>query len=120
MSCYGYHYGYCGYRYRYYRYWRCYRGVQVSIVLSIVIGITVKEVDINSKVLYVNVIIIIIIEVGGALTLIIATLITNVTAPYYTRFRTTRFYTTRFYTASKAIDKGIIVYRRNYILSGFN
>jgi hypothetical protein len=72
----------------------------------------VKEVNINSKVLYINVVIIIIIEVGSALTFVVT--------PYYTRFRTTRFYTTRFYTTSKAVDKGIIVYRRNYILSGFN
>jgi len=68
---------------------------------------TVKEVDINSKVLYINVIIVIITEVGGALALIVT--------PYCTRFRTTRFYTT-----SKAVDKGIIIYRRDYILSGFN
>jgi hypothetical protein len=72
----------------------------------------VKEVNINSKVLYINVVIIIIIEVGSALAFVVT--------PYYTRFRTTRFYTTRFYTTSKAVDKGIIVYRRNYILSGFN
>jgi len=120
MSRYGYRYRYCGYRYGYYGYRRCYRGVQVSIVLSIVIGITVKEVNINSKVLYVNIVIIIIVGVGGALALIIATLITNITAPCCTRFYTTRFYTTRFYTTSKAIDKGIIVYRHNYILSSFN
>jgi len=81
---------------------------------------TVKEVDINSKVLYIDVIIIIIIEVGGAFALIITTLIANVAAPCCTRFHTTRFHTTRFYTTSKAIDKGIIIYRRNYILSGFN
>jgi hypothetical protein len=60
----------------------------------------VKEVDISRKVLYINVVIIIIIEVGSTLALIITS--------YYTRFRTTRFYTT-----SKAVDKGIIVYRRN-------
>jgi hypothetical protein len=73
---------------------------------------TVKEVDINSKVLYINVVIVIIIEVGGALTLIVT--------PCYTRFRTTRFRTTRFRATSKAVDKGIVVYRRNYILSSFN
>jgi hypothetical protein len=57
---------------------------------------TVKEVDINSKVLYINWFVLII-------------------ASCYTRFRTTRFYTT-----SKAVGKGIIVYRYNYILSSFN
>jgi len=81
---------------------------------------TVKEVNINSKVLYVDVIIIVIAEVGGAFALIIATVIANVAAPCCTRFRTTRFYTTRFCTTSKAIDKGIVVYRYDYILSGFN
>ena len=67
----------------------------------------IKEVDINSKVLYIDIIIIIIIEVGGAFALIITL--------YCIRFRTTRFYTT-----SKAVDKGIAVYRHNYILSNFN
>jgi len=71
---------------------------------------TVKEVNINGKVGRV-----IVIEVGGALALVVATPIAIITAPYYTRFRTTRFYTT-----NKAIDKGIIIYRRNYILSSFN
>jgi len=51
---------------------------------------TVKEVDINSEVLL-------------------------VITPCYTRFRTTRFRIT-----SKAVDKGIVVYRCDYILSGFN
>ena len=82
-------------------------GNQASVVLSVVIKIIVKEVDINSKVLYINVVIIIIIEVGSALALIVTSC--------YTRFRTTRFYTT-----SKAVDKGIVVYRHDYILSGFN
>ena len=68
---------------------------------------TVKEVDINSEVLYINVVIVIITEVGGALALIVT--------PCCTRFRTARFYTT-----SKAVDKGIVVYRCDYILSGFN
>ena len=75
-------------------------------MLSVVVKMTVKEVDINGEVLYINVIIVIT-EVGGVFALIIAF--------YYTRFCTTRFYTT-----SKAIDKGIVVYRRDYILSGFN
>ena len=69
----------------------------------------VKEVNINGKVGRV-----IVVEVGGTLALVVATLIIDITAPYYTRFRTTRFYT------RKAIGKGIIIYRRNYILSGFN
>jgi len=73
---------------------------------------TVKEVDINGEVLYINVVIVIIIEVGSALALIVT--------PYYTRFRTTRFYTARFCAISKAVDKGIIIYKRDYILSGFN
>jgi len=67
----------------------------------------VKEVDINSKVLYIDVVIVIIAEVGSALALIVT--------PCCTRFRTTRFYAT-----SKAVDKGIVIYRHNYILSGFN
>ena len=54
---------------------------------------TVKEVNINRKVLYINLI----------------------TTPYYTRFRITRFCTT-----SKAVDKGIIIYKYNYIFSNFN
>jgi len=66
----------------------------------------VKEVNVNSKVLYINVVIVVA-EVGGVFALIIAS--------YYTRFRITRFRTT-----SKAVNKGIIIYRRNYILSGFN
>ena len=73
---------------------------------------TVKEVNINSKVLYINIVIIIIIEVGSTLALIIT--------PYCTRFRTTIFCITRFCATSKAIDKGLIVYKYNYILSGFN
>ena len=68
---------------------------------------TVKEVNINSKVFYINIVIIIITEVGGAFALIITS--------YCTRFCTTRFRIT-----SEAVDKGIIVYRYNYILSGFN
>ena len=75
---------------------------QAFVVLPVVVKVAVKEVNINGKVRRV-----IIVEVGSALALIVA--------PYYIRFRTTRFYTT-----SKAVDKGIIVYRRNYILSGFN
>ena len=62
----------------------------------------VKEVNINGKVGR-----IIIVEVGSALTLIVA--------PCYIRFHTTRFYTT-----SKVVDKGVVVYKHNYILSGFN
>ena len=62
----------------------------------------VKEVNINGKVRRV-----IVVEVGSALALIIT--------PYYIRFHTTKFYTT-----SKAVDKGVIIYRYNYILSGFN
>jgi hypothetical protein len=73
---------------------------------------TVKEVDINSKALYINIIIIIIVKVGSTLALIIT--------PYYTRFRTTKFRITRFCITSKAIDKGIIIYKYNYILSSFN
>ena len=71
----------------------------------------VKEVNVDSKVRRV----VVVIEVGGAFALIVITLITNVIAPYYTKFRTTRLYIT-----SKAIGKGIVVYRRDYILSGFN
>ena len=71
----------------------------------------VKEVNINSKVGRV----IIITKVGGALAFVIVTLIIDITVPYCTRFRTTRPYTT-----SKAIGKGIIVYRRDYTLGGFN
>ena len=69
----------------------------------------VKEVNINGKVGRV-----IIVEVGGALALIVATPIAIITASYYIRFRT------RLYTTSEAIGKGIIVYRRNYILGRFN
>jgi predicted regulator of Ras-like GTPase activity (Roadblock/LC7/MglB family) len=64
--------------------------------------VAVKEVNINGKVGRV-----IVIEVGGAFALIVT--------PCYTRFCTTRFC-----TASKAIDKGIVIYRHDYILSGFN
>ena len=71
----------------------------------------VKEVNVNSKVRRV----VVVIEVGGAFALVVITLIANVIAPYYTRFHTTRRYIT-----SKAIGKGIVVYKRNYILSGFN
>ena len=70
----------------------------------------VKEVNIDSKVGRV-----IIIEIGGALALIIATFIADITAPCCTRF-----YTTRLYTASKTIGKGIVVYRHDYIFSSFN
>ena len=62
----------------------------------------VKEVNINGKVGRV-----IVVEVGGAFALI--------ATPYCTRFRTTRFRTT-----SKAVDKGIVVYRRDYILGRFD
>ena len=79
------------------------------MVLSIVIKMAVKEVNINSKVKRV-----IVVEVGGALALIVATPIAIITASYYTRFRT------RLYTTSKAIGKGIVIYRRDYILSRFN
>jgi len=72
--------------------------------------VVVKEVNINGKVGRV-----IVIEVGSTLTLIIATPIAIITASCCTRFRTTRFYAT-----SKAIGKGVVVYRRNYFLSGFN
>jgi hypothetical protein len=72
--------------------------------------VAVKEVNINGKVRRV-----IVIEVGGALALIIATPIAIITTSCCTRFRTTRFYTT-----SKAIGKGVIVYRHNYFLGGFN
>jgi len=67
---------------------------------------TVKEVDVNSEVLYINVVIVVA-KVGSVFALIITSCCT--------RFRTTRFRTT-----SKAIDKGIVVYRRDYILSSFN
>ena len=67
----------------------------------------VKEVNINSKVLYINIIIVIIIKVGGTLTLIIT-------------LYCTKFHTTRFCITSKAIDKGIVVYKYNYIFSSFN
>jgi len=76
---------------------------------------TVKEVDINGKVGRV-----IVIEVGGALALVIATLIVDITVPYCTRFRTTRVCTTRLYATREAIGKGIVVYRRNYIFSRFD
>ena len=67
----------------------------------------VKEVNINSEVLYINIVIVIIIEVGGALAFIITL--------YCTRFRIIRFCIT-----SKAIDKGIVIYKYNYIFSSFN
>jgi hypothetical protein len=72
----------------------------------------VKEVDINSEVLYIDVIIVVVIEVGGTLALIVT--------PCCTRFRITRFHTTRFCTASEAVDKGIVIYRYDYILCSFN
>jgi hypothetical protein len=72
--------------------------------------VVVKEVNINGKVGRV-----IVVEVGGALALIVATPIAIITASCYARFCTTRFYTT-----SKAIGKGVVVYRHNYFLSGFN
>jgi hypothetical protein len=72
--------------------------------------VAVKEVNINSKVRRV-----IVVEVGGALALIIATPIAIITVSYCTRFRTTRFCTT-----SKAVGKGVVVYRRDYFLSSFN
>ena len=75
----------------------------------------VKEININSEVLYINNDIITIAKVGGAFTLIVVTFITNIAVPYYTRFRTARFY-----IISEAISKGIIIYKYNYILSGFN
>ena len=75
----------------------------------------VKEVNINGKVRRV-----IVVEVGGALALIVATPITIITISCCIRFYTTRFHTTRFYIISKAIGKGIVVYKRNYILGGFN
>jgi len=71
---------------------------------------TVKEVNINDKVGRV-----IVVKVGSALTLIVATPIAIITASCYTGFRTTRFCAT-----SKAIGKGVVIYKRNYILSGFN
>ena len=58
---------------------------QASVVLPVIIKVVVKEVNINSKVLYIS------------------------------GFRTTKSYTT-----SKAIGKGIVIYRYNYILSYFN
>ena len=70
----------------------------------------VKEVNIDGKVGRV-----IVIEIGGTFALIVATFIADITAPYCTRF-----HTTRLYTASEAIGKGIVIYRRNYILSSFN
>ena len=83
---------------------------QASVVLPVIVKVAVKEVNIKGKVRRV-----IVVEVGSALALVVATLTINITAPYYTRFRTTRFYTT-----SKAVGKGIVVYRYNYILSGLN
>jgi len=72
--------------------------------------VVVKEVNINGKVRRV-----IVVEVGSALALIVATPITIITASCYTRF-----YTTRFYATSKAIGKGVVVYKYNYFLGGFN
>ena len=46
---------------------------------------------------------------------IIAIFITNIAVLYYTRFRTTKFYIT-----SKAIGKGVIIYKYNYILNSLN
>ena len=70
--------------------------------LSIVIEMTVKEVNINSKDFYISIIIIInaivggalafiiiIAKVGGALALIIAIFVTNVAVLYYIKFCTT-------------------------------
>ena len=59
---------------------------------------TVKEVNINRKVLYIN----------------------FITVPCYTKFYITRFHTTRFHVTSEAVDKGIVIYRCDYIFSGFN
>ena len=69
----------------------------------------VKGVNINGKVGRV-----IVVEVGSTLILIIATFIAIITASYCTRF------CTRLYTTSKAVGKGIIIYRCDYILSYFN
>ena len=74
----------------------------------------VKEVNINSKVGRV-IVVIVIVKVGGAFALIIATLIVDVIVLCCTRFCTTRLYTT-----SKAIGKGIVVYRHNYVFGSFN
>jgi hypothetical protein len=71
--------------------------------------VVVKEVNINGKVGRV-----IVVEVGDALALVVATPIAVITASCCTRFRT------RLYTTSKAVGKGIVIYRRNYILSRFN
>ena len=71
----------------------------------------VKEVNINGKVKRV----VVVIEVNSAFALIIITFITNIIVPYCTRFRTIRLY-----IISKAIGKGIIVYRYDYILNSFN
>jgi hypothetical protein len=71
--------------------------------------VVVKEVNINGKVGRV-----IFVEVGSALALVVATPITIITTSYYTRFRT------RLYTTSKAVGKGVVVYRYNYILGCFN
>ena len=84
------------------------------MVLSIVVKMAVKDVNINSKVRRV-IVIIVVIEVGGTFALVVATLIVDIIAPCCTRF-----YTTRLYTTSKAIGKGIIVYKYNYILGSFN
>ena len=54
---------------------------------------TVKKVNINYKVLYINLIIVF----------------------YCIRFRIIRFHAT-----SEAVDKGIIVYKYNYIFNSFN
>jgi hypothetical protein len=71
--------------------------------------VAVKKVNINGKVGRV-----IFVEVGSALTLVVATPIAIITTSYYTRFRT------RLYTTSKAIGEGVVIYRRDYILSRFN
>jgi len=72
--------------------------------------VAVKEVNINGKVGRV-----IVVEVGGALALVVATPIAIITVSCCTRFRTTRFCAT-----SEAMGKGVVVYRRNYFLGGFN
>ena len=80
------------------------------MVLSIVVKMAVKEVNINGKVGRV-----IVVEVGGAFALVVITLIADVIAPCCIRL-----YTIRPYAISEAIGKGVIVYRRDYTLGGFN
>ena len=72
--------------------------------------------------IYIDIVIVVIIEVGGAFTLIVTLYCTRFRTTRFrtTRFRITRFRITKFCTTSEAVDKGIIVYRYNYILSGFN